>query len=60
LQSIGADEEVGVYGTLPPQPSVAPHALGTGDGASVALERSIIGLFPVCYQQAPGFPFPST
>jgi len=30
LHSIGANEEVDVYGTLLPQPAVAPHALGTG------------------------------
>jgi hypothetical protein len=30
LHSIGANEEVDVYSTLPPQPSVAPHPLGTG------------------------------
>jgi hypothetical protein len=30
LHSIGADEKADVYGTLLPQPAVAPHALGTG------------------------------
>jgi hypothetical protein len=30
LHGIAAEQNVDVYGTLPPQPSVAPHTLGTG------------------------------
>jgi hypothetical protein len=46
LHSIGADEEADVYGALPPQPAVAPHALGTGR-RSVGRIGEIDHRFPV-------------
>jgi hypothetical protein len=60
LHSIGADKEANVYGTLLPQPAVAPHALGTGR-RSVGRGAKIDHYFvPRQFSAGSGFPFPLT